>query len=132
MGLFLGDMVMKSRFLIDETVNAEFFLLASQLYVRLRRHTGRVIDTVYMAQNEQYAHEILTVAASQDDAEISSLTARLNLLLASVGLNIPVLNDTVVLPVIQPAVIAPVARNLAALEAEHKEEAAQHYIGALR
>lgn len=91
-----------------------------------------MIDTVYMAQNEQYAHEILTVAASQDDAEISSLTARLNLLLVSVGLNIPVLNDTVVLPVIQPAVIAPVARNLAALEAEHKEEAAQHYIGALR
>ena len=132
MGLFLGDMVMKSHFLIDEKVNAEFFLLASQLYVRLRRHNGRVIDTVYMAQNEQYAHEILTVAASQDDAEISSLTARLNLLLASVGLNIPVLNDTGVLPVIQPAAVAPVARNQAALETEHKEEAAQHYIGALR
>ncbi|RYZ18242.1 MAG: hypothetical protein EOP49_49900 [Sphingobacteriales bacterium] len=132
MGLFLGDMVMKSSFLIDETVNAEFFSLASQLYVRLRRHTGRVIDTVYMAQNEQYAREILTFAASQADAELSSLTTRLNLLLASVGLDIPVLNDTVVLPVEQPAAVAPVARNQAALEAEHKEEAAQHYIGALR
>lgn len=123
---------MKSSFLVDETLNAEFFSLATQLYVRLRRHTGRVIDTVYMAQNEQYAREILTLAATQVDAELSSLTARLNLLLASAGLDIPVLNEAVELPVVQPATVAPVARNLAALEAEHKEEAAQHYIGALR
>lgn len=123
---------MKSSFLVDETVNAEFFSLASQLYVRLRRHTGRVIDTVYMAQNEQYAREILALAASQADAELSSLTTRLNLLLASVGLDIPVLNEAVVLPVVKPAPIAPVVRNQAALEAEHKEEAAQHYIGSLR
>lgn len=126
---------MKSSFLVDETVNAEFFSLASQLYVRLRRHTGRVIDTVYMAQNEQYAREILALAASQADAELSSLTTRLNLLLASVGLDIPVLNEAVVLPVVKPASVAPVpvvVRNQAALEAEHKEEAAQHYIGSLR
>lgn len=123
---------MKSSFLVDETVNAEFFSLASQLYVRLRRHTGRVIDTVYMAQNEQYAREILALAASQADAELSSLTTRLNLLLASVGLDIPVLNEAVVLPVVKPAPVAPVARNQAALEADHKEEAAQHYIGSLR
>lgn len=125
---------MKSSFLVDETVNAEFFSLASQLYVRLRRHTGRVIDTVYMAQNEQYAREILALAASQADAELSNLTTRLNLLLASVGLDIPVLNEAVVLPVVKPASVAPVpvVRNQAALEAEHKEEAAQHYIGSLR
>jgi hypothetical protein len=35
----------------EALINPEVFTLASQLYVRMRR-SGRVVDAVYMAQNQ--------------------------------------------------------------------------------
>jgi len=52
---------------MTETLNSEVFSLASQLYVRMRRCSGRVVDAIYMAQNEQYAQEILKIAAQEKD-----------------------------------------------------------------
>ena len=56
-------------------INHEVFTLASQLYVRMRR-SGRVVDAVYMAQNAEYAHEILRIAARETDADILDIVAR--------------------------------------------------------
>lgn len=55
---------------------AERFTLASQIYVRLRRCNGRVIDAVHMVENEPYAREILAMVAQQTDAELLSLLGR--------------------------------------------------------
>jgi hypothetical protein len=55
---------------------AERFTLASQIYVRLRRCNGRVIDAIYMVENEPYAREILAMASQQTDVELLSLLGR--------------------------------------------------------
>jgi hypothetical protein len=62
-------------------INPEIFTLASQLYVRMRR-SGRVVDAVYMAQNTEYAHEILRIAARETDADILDIVARFEALFA--------------------------------------------------
>jgi hypothetical protein len=65
----------------EALINPEVFTLASQLYVRMRR-SGRVVDAVYMAQNTDYAKEILRIAAKEVDADILDIVARFEVLLA--------------------------------------------------
>jgi hypothetical protein len=60
---------------------AERFSLATHLYVRLRRSTGRVVDAIWMAQNDEYAREILRLAASDPDPETRKLVPRFGLTL---------------------------------------------------
>lgn len=64
----------------EALINPEVFSLASQLYVKMRR-SGRVVDAVYMAQNPEYAHEILRIAAREIDADILDIVARFETLL---------------------------------------------------
>lgn len=84
---------------MTETLNSEVFSLASQLYVRMRRCSGRVVDAIYMAQNEQYAQEILKIAAQEKDQEILELVQRFQTLLApkivETIAEIPVLTESV-------------------------------------
>ena len=56
--------------------NAERFSLATHLYVRLRRANGRVVDSLWMSQNDEYAREILRIASQIDDAEVQNLVGR--------------------------------------------------------
>ncbi len=65
----------------DAVINPEFFSLASQLYVRMRRY-GRVVDAVYMAKNHEYAREILQLAGREADVEILKIVVRFEALLA--------------------------------------------------
>ena len=65
----------------DSVINPEFFSLASQLYVRMRRY-GRVVDAVYMAKNHDYAREILQLAGREADVEILKIIVRFEILLA--------------------------------------------------
>ncbi len=91
---------------------AERFSLATHLYVRLRRSSGRVVDAVWMAQNDEYAHEILRLAASDPDPETQSLVQRFHALLGKP-------------PARRPAPAAAPARAA-------ESDASQHYIGTLR
>jgi hypothetical protein len=56
--------------------NAERFSLATHLYVRLRRANGRVVDALWMSQNDEYAREILRIAAQIADPEVQNLVGR--------------------------------------------------------
>ena len=56
---------------------ADIFALASQLYVRLRRATGRVIDVTYLEQNQEYANAMITLASQAPDTELQQLAQRL-------------------------------------------------------
>ncbi|HWY25946.1 MAG TPA: hypothetical protein VNX47_13560 [Nevskia sp.] len=92
---------------------AERFSLATHLYVRLRRSSGRVVDAVWMAQNDEYANEILRLAANDPDPETQNLVQRFQSLIGG-----------------RPAARKPApppARQGAA-----EAESAQHYIGTLR
>lgn len=61
------------------------FAAAAHLYVLLRRKCGRVIDTVWMARNVDYAVEVLRVAREQNDADISRLADRFEALMFGEG-----------------------------------------------
>lgn len=91
---------------------AERFSLATHLYVRLRRSSGRVVDAVWMAQNDDYAREILRLAANDADAETRNLVERFQALLGN-----------------RPAPRKPApAVTVAAAE----PDGPQHYVGTLR
>jgi hypothetical protein len=59
----------------------EKFAVAAHLYVLLRRKSGRVIDTMWMAQNSDYACEILRIARQQADEDIARLADRFEALM---------------------------------------------------
>lgn len=55
--------------------NPDKFAIGTQLYLRLKRNPGRIIDVAWMMQNEVYEREILRIAAAAD-AESAALAAR--------------------------------------------------------
>lgn len=63
----------------------EKFAVSARLYVQLRRKIGRVIDTVWMVQNAEYAREVLRLARNQGDAEIMQLAGRFEELMSGVA-----------------------------------------------
>ncbi len=89
---------------------AERFSLATHLYVRLRRSSGRVVDAVWMAQNDDYAREILRLAANDPDPETRNLVERFQALLGN----------------------RPVQRKPAPAAAAADPDGSQHYVGTLR
>jgi hypothetical protein len=64
-------------------LNSEKLAIAAHLHVLLRRKTGRVTDTEWMASNTEYAAEIIRFArvAAQDDghADLAEWAAKLEL-----------------------------------------------------
>lgn len=56
------------------------FPIAAQLFIRLKRSPGRVIDVTWMLENELYALEVLRVARAAD-AESAELANRYEALL---------------------------------------------------
>lgn len=55
--------------------DSERFALAARLYSALKRSTGRVIDVLWLLQNEPYALEVIRLARA-GDAECADLAAR--------------------------------------------------------
>lgn len=60
--------------------NEQLTSLATHLYVKLRRDTGRVIDVIWFMRNEEYAREILKIARGVHDAELEKLIERIETL----------------------------------------------------
>ena len=58
-------------------VNSEAFAVATQMYVRLRRDSGRVIDVMYLLHNEDYARTVVEFSLAAQDVELQRLAARL-------------------------------------------------------
>lgn len=55
--------------------DSERFALAARLYSSLKRSTGRVIDVLWLLQNEPYAVEVMRLARAAD-AECADLAQR--------------------------------------------------------
>lgn len=55
--------------------DSERFALAARLYSALKRSTGRVIDVLWLLQNEPYALEVIRLARA-GDAECADLAMR--------------------------------------------------------
>lgn len=69
---------MKESMNSEVSVNAEAFTIATQMYVRLRRVCGRVIDVMYLVNNQDYAKHVLEVALATEDQELARFVARLS------------------------------------------------------
>jgi hypothetical protein len=63
----------------------ERFSVATHLYVRLRKSPGRVIDAVWMSQNDEYAREILRLAMLERDEETRNLARKFEALMGAEG-----------------------------------------------
>ncbi len=59
----------------------EKFATAAHLYVLLRRKSGRVVDTVWLLQNKDYALEVLRFAREQLDDEVMKLADRFEVMM---------------------------------------------------
>ncbi|MDN8087083.1 hypothetical protein QZJ90_15120 [Acinetobacter baumannii] len=64
--------------------NAEAFTLATQIYGRMRRVTGRVIDAMYFVQNKDYAKYVIALVLEAEDDELKRCVERLMVLTDSI------------------------------------------------
>jgi hypothetical protein len=93
----------------------ERFSLATHLYVRLRRNSGRVVDAVQMARNDDYARQVLQLVKNDPDPQMQRLASQFGELL---GNSRP------------PS--RPTSETAASWEPRAAGAATQNYVGALR
>lgn len=103
--------------------NADAFSVATQIYVRMRRVTGRVIDAMYVIQNKDYAKYVITVALETEDDELKRCVERLTALV-----------DTIPEPAQKEKLTLVKVDEDAEITAEeiYRAQVPHHYIGALR
>lgn len=103
--------------------NAEAFTLAIQIYVRMRRVTGRVIDAMYVVQNKDYAKYVIALALEAEDDELKRCVERLMVLTDS----IPEQSQKEMTVSIQTSEESEITA-----EDIYRAQVPHHYIGALR
>lgn len=67
--------------------SSEAIALAAHLHVLLRRKIGRVTDTEWMAQNADYAKEVLRVARAENDPDLNQWADRFEAVMFPDGLD---------------------------------------------
>ena len=72
---------MESQSLNYSEAFSEKFSIASLLYIRLRRATSRVIDAMYISENDAYAQHVIELALATEDQELHHLAQRLQSLI---------------------------------------------------
>lgn len=103
--------------------NAEAFTLATQIYVRMRRVTGRVIDAMYVVQNKDYEKYVIALALEAEDDELKRCVERLMVLTDS----IPEQSQKEMTVSIQTSEESEITA-----EDIYRAQVPHHYIGALR
>ncbi|MDV7599082.1 hypothetical protein R4609_15720 [Acinetobacter baumannii] len=104
--------------------NAEAFTLATQIYVRMRRVTGRVIDAMYVVQNKDYAKHVIALALEAEDDELKRCVERLMVLTNSIPEQSQKEMTTVSIQTSEESEIT--------AEDIYRAQVPHHYIGALR
>ena len=112
--------------------NNEIFSVATLIYTRLRRVSGRVIDVMYLVENSDYARAVLQLALATHDEELCRYALRLNSILA----NLMDADAEITSPQTEAQQLDAVEniQNLTEPTAEeiYQAQVSHHYIGALR
>lgn len=103
--------------------NAEAFSVSTQIYVRMRRVTGRVIDAMYVVQNKDYAKYVIALALETDDDELKRCVERLR----SLTDTIPEAPQKEMLTIVELNEESEITA-----EEIYRAQVPHHYIGALR
>ena len=61
--------------------NHDSFSVATLIYARLRRVSGRVIDALYLAENLDYARHVIQLVEQTQDPDLNHLIHRLKIVL---------------------------------------------------
>ncbi|KHN66470.1 hypothetical protein AV645_02510 [Acinetobacter calcoaceticus] len=103
--------------------NADAFSVTTQIYVRMRRVTGRVIDAMYVIQNKDYAKYVIALALETEDDDLRRCVERLKMLV-----------DTLPEPSQKEKIAVVKADEDSEITAEeiYRAQVPHHYIGALR
>ncbi|WP_407303280.1 hypothetical protein [Acinetobacter sp.] len=112
----------------DTTINgflnrSEAFSIATLIYARLRRITGRVIDVTYLMQNQDYIKHVIDLALSANDSELQRQAERLRCLMVL---------DVEPNQIEVQAEAAEIYESEVTEEEIYRAQVSHHYIGALR
>ena len=102
---------------------SEAFSIATLIYARLRRVTGRVIDVTYLMQNQDYTKHVIDLALSVNDSELQRQAERLRCLMVC---------DLEPDQMKMKEEIAEIYESEVTEEEIYKAQVSHHYIGALR
>ncbi|ENX01336.1 hypothetical protein F900_01702 [Acinetobacter modestus] len=123
---------MKANMNHELVLNAEAFSVATQMYVRLRRVSGRVIDVMYLVHDKDYAKYVIEIALATEDTELERYAARLGSLIDLYP------EPSLALDEAKDDSINTIIDDLDTYSSEvtdeeiYKAQVAHHYIGALR
>ncbi|ENV36700.1 hypothetical protein F959_02251 [Acinetobacter venetianus RAG-1 = CIP 110063] len=123
---------MKENMNSEVLVNAEAFAIATQMYVRLRRVCGRVIDVMYLVNNKDYAKHIVDIALSTEDEELEKQVTRLRPLIDLYPEPAVVIEESEVETKKQKEVQQETYSMDVTAEEIYQAQVHHHYIGALR
>lgn len=105
-------------------VNNESFSIATLIYARLRRVSGRVIDALYLAENIHYARHVAALCEATQDDELFQLVKRLKRVIDF---------EEVILDVVPEPLEAELIPNSEPTDEDiYRSQVSHHYIGALR
>ena len=116
--------------------HGEAFSIATLIYARLRRITGRLIDVMYVVESRVYAQYVVDLALAANDADLLRHAMRLDALIERENSMNPLLEniDQPSYAAVQQAK-APEDLSLpreVTDEEIYKAQVSHHYIGALR
>ena len=107
--------------------NHDAFSVATLIYARLRRVSGRVVDALYLAENPDYAQHVIELVAQTQDPELQRLIERLKQVW-----DLPVVRQQQ----FEKSAHLPQQEKLVSVEPDqddiYRAQVAHHYIGALR
>ena len=105
------------------------FSTATLLYARLRRVTSRVIDVMYLTENNDYARYVIELALATNDSELQRLALKLDHLLPSQSLE---MNKEIIKTQSTPQHLNSVQSSEPTQEDIYQHQVSHRYIGSLR
>ena len=105
------------------------FSTATLLYARLRRVTSRVIDVMYLTENNDYAHYVIELALATNDSELQRLALKLDHLLPTQSFE---MNKEIIKTQSTPQHLNSVQSSEPTQEDSYQNQVSHRYIGSLR
>ena len=105
------------------------FSTATLLYARLRRVTSRVIDVMYLTENNDYAHYVIELALATNDSELQRLALKLDHLLPNQSFE---MNKEIIKTQSTPQHLNSVHSSEPTQEDIYQHQVSHRYIGSLR
>ena len=105
------------------------FSTATLLYARLRRVTSRVIDVMYLTENNDYAHYVIELALATNDSELQRLALKLDHLLPTQSFE---MNKEIINTQSTPQHLNSVQSSEPTQQDIYQHQVSHRYIGSLR